>query len=306
MDLKYNNGLHIYNFKKYDTCIMVDMNDCNNIDNMKKVVMDNINVQVICYTNFSITDLELIKSKIDAFEKILNANIIFYFTTEFNKYTKPFATILNDLNNVICFYGTNEINFKFALNCNIKFMNLETLQIDDLKNRQINYPISIKNNFTFELNNICGKNLILLVGYPASGKSFLAKYIANKYDYFILSLDDHLLKKNRMNILDFENIITKYNNVIVDYCCLKPIRKKFINIGKKYNYHIISICIDCDINLLKHNSYYRYLKYDREIAKSVYDLNLQLGCDYGEGIDEMIKLDNIIVTNNDEYYKYMY
>lgn len=308
--MEYNNGLYVYNNKKYDKCVMFDINDCEDITNIKKIISCDKNTQLICFTNFHSKNLELIENKIKKIIKFLDTAIIFYFTIEFNKYEKPYTTILKHIQNINCFYGSNETNFKFAINCNISFMNINTFQLEDLNNRPINYPILVKNNITikheffFELNNIFEKDLILLVGYPASGKSFVANYLKNKYDYFVLSLDNYLLK-NRFNINDIENIIVKHKKIIIDYCCIKPIRKKFIIIGKKYEYHIRSIHIDLNIDLLKHNSYYRYLTFDREISKEIYNIKLQLDCNHDEEINEIIKLNNIFI-NDVNYYKYTY
>ena len=317
MDIVNIDGLHIYKMNKcdkYEHCIFFDLNDCKNLENLKKIIDNNSGFLFVCYTNFYNTNMELIKNKIAETITLFRAPIDFYFTTEFNKYVKPFTTIMKyfkqDVANKVNYmvYGTNETNIKFAFNCGMIFINLESLQIINQNDIKIKYPIDLNtcySNFEFELDTK-EKEIIILVGYPASGKSFLAKYIKNKYGHYILSLDDYILNEKKASIDTYEHIIVQNNKIIIDYFCLKPMRKKFIDIGKKHNYYIRVICINCDINLLKHNSYYRYLKFTREISDIIYSINLNLECDLIEGMNEIIKFNNITVTNDIDYYKYMF
>jgi hypothetical protein len=57
--------------------------------------------------------------------------------------------------------------------------------------------------------------------------------------------------------------------------------------------------------LLKHNSYYRYLKEGREIANIFYNTKLKLNCDKEEGIDDIIHFKQFYPIDS-EYYQYLF
>ncbi len=60
---------------------------------------------------------------------ILNIEVKIFYTEHINQYTKPFSTILNHLHfpsythSFIC--GKSNIDYNFALNCNIKYITSE-------------------------------------------------------------------------------------------------------------------------------------------------------------------------------------
>lgn len=222
----------------------------------------------------------------------------------FCKYSKPFTTIIKDyFNNIdktnIFIYGKCELDYKFALNCNLNYIG---------EKYAISYPIDLQKKYQEYNFNLLPKekDMIILVGYQGSGKSTLANYIKNKYDYFILSIDDYIFKKNILLLSKIENIIQNNNKIIIDYFCLKPIRKKFIDLGRKYNYNIRVIILNYDLDIIKHNSYYRFLKEEREIANIFYDVIFDLTCDKNESVDEILYFNEIFSANDTNYYKYMY
>jgi ABC-type bacteriocin/lantibiotic exporter with double-glycine peptidase domain len=84
---------------------------------------------------------------------------------------------------------------------NIKNINLPDITYPNLK--------IIKNKFLFEPN--IKKELVIMVGYPGSGKSTISKKISENYTYKIVSRDifktDVKCKKIANELIDFINII---------------------------------------------------------------------------------------------------
>lgn len=272
---------------KNKIAIFCDMNNTINLEDHTIIYyLDNIDEK----------DVEII---------VKNASVKIFNVKKFCKYSKPFDTFIVDffqnmkIENMLL-YGETELDYKFALNCGIKFICKNT--------PQINYPIDFtkKNqdlNFEIEPKQ---KDMIILVGYQGCGKSTYANYMKEKYNYYVLSIDDYVLKNNILLLSKIEEIIKNNSKIIIDYFCLKPIRKKFINFGKKYEFYIRIAKFDCDINFAKHNSYYRYLKENREIANLFFETKLDLNCDLSENIDEIITIKDFFHNADKKYYKYMF
>lgn len=242
-------------------------------------------------------------------------NSINFYICNFCKYSKPFTTILDqyffgivfDENSFIC--GNSELDYKFALNCKLKYIPYENFFYGEQKNYPtLFYPIishSCCKNYNLQLVPK-QKDMIILVGYQGSGKSTLANYIKKTYNYEILSIDDYILNNNMLLLSKIEKFIQNNANIVIDYFCLKPIRKKFINLGKKYGFHIRVIILNYDIDIMKHNSYYRFLKYNREISSVFYDVQFDLSCNKEEGIDEIITINELFEVDDNKYYTYMF
>lgn len=132
----------------------------------------------------------------------------------------------------------------FAHNIGLKFYTPDEL-FDNVKEIKYKYlhpsfkcnKIKIDPEIDYKRN-----NLIILIGKPASGKSLVAKYIAEKYNCIILSQDIEKTRKKMETKL--KNLI-KTNNVIIDSQNPdKKSRKNYINIGKKEGTKIIAIYIN--------------------------------------------------------------
>jgi predicted kinase len=277
--------------------------------NIKEKLKRLSDYSIIIYFNTT----QNITTQLEKLIETLNIEAKIYFTDHFNKYTKPYPTLINDFfsqkldsESFIC--GNEIVDYKFATNSNLSykipdnfFLNKQNIIPTFL------YPL----NFTekpSEINiqlNSQPKDMIILAGYQASGKSTIAKYLFEKYGYHILSLDEYVIKKNLLTMNKIENIIKEHNLIVIDYFCLKQIRKKFIDIGKKYGYYIRTIILDYDQQLIKHNSYYRYLKEGREIANVFYDAKFDLSCNKNEGIDDIIYCENFY-PDDKLYYQYAF
>ena len=186
----------------------------------------------------------------------------------------------------------------FAYNCGLKFLLPEHIFYDIKTHDSLDHPkafcpkllINKKSKLNDnEFNTIEGviklldksltganhkkANLIILTGYPSSGKSYLAKEIVNKLDklsFDILNLDT-IKNKRKLNSM-FKDKINSNQNIIIDNTNVKSDdRKKFIVIAQKKNYNVISIEVTTDDNLVKHLNYYRSQssKNKREFISSI-------------------------------------
>ena len=175
----------------------------------------------------------------------------------------------------------NDTDLKFSINIGVKIFSPEHIflnnkNIIDVNN--ITYPILNSKIYDYK-HDVLDKQFIIMVGYPASGKSTISYLIQeqgylNKSTYEIISRD---ILQSINKCIDKCNKILKLGlNIIIDNTNPdKETRKKFILLAKKYKYKII--CIKLVTNKIEsiHNNYYRTLNFDSKfipkIAYNVYD-----------------------------------
>jgi hypothetical protein len=193
--------------------------------------------------------------------------------------------------------------------------------IPDIKNCSATYPQIpyytlneqdklLTNIFNLIKSNINQKNkiFIMMIGFPASGKSFLRKEIIKKYPEFKYINNDDTIKK----IID-PNLINKnftsYDYVIEDNTNLN--KKTRIKLLSEFNsYTKIGIFFSHFIDTIKHLNYMRMYWFGANlISQLVYrTLNKSfLEPDILEGFDNMFQIDkvftNFIFENNKiKYY----
>jgi DNA 3'-phosphatase len=224
----------------------------------------------------------------------------------------------------------SDTDIKYSINCGFKFKTPEMLfkfnqNIQDIKNCSATYPPIpyytpneqdklITNTFNLIKLNINQKKkiFIMMIGFPASGKSFLRKEIIKKYPEFkYLNSDDTVKKIIDPNLIN-KNInknITSYDYVIEDNTNLnKKTRTKLLS---EFNYYTkIAIFFSHSMDTTKHLNYMRMYWFGAHlISQLVYrTLNKSfLEPDILEGFDNMIGIDkvftNFIFENNKiKYY----
>lgn len=207
----------------------------------------------------------------------------------------------------------NDTDYKFALNCYIKFMTPEMFFLGELKNEhwEIKYPnlaeMSTTSYYKFVPSKT--KELIILVGFPGSGKSSMVEKYLEPNEYMRISHD--ILKTKKKCLDETEKYMKLSKNIVIDNLNYsREMRKIYIDIAKKYNYDVRCIILDTSYDVSKHNMLYRYYKSGGKIGR-VPDLvynkmrkNMELPCK-----DEGIKIiENIGITKPDnvEYNYYMY
>lgn len=174
----------------------------------------------------------------------------------------------------------SDSDIKFAYNLKIKFRTPEYIFLFDTHSKGIlKYPIIPFNknlvNYQYNYSKINEFELIILVGFPASGKSYTAKQIKEYYlldkiinnnkcnnNLDIISLDD--LKTKSKFITHLKKSIISKHNIIVDNTNLDiASRKVIIDILKDYdkynNYYLRIIYVNTPLERCIHNNYYRYL-----------------------------------------------
>jgi bifunctional polynucleotide phosphatase/kinase len=268
------------------------------------------------------------KKKINNIVKEINIPICVYASTNIYFYRKPLPTIWDIIkfekiliSNKSFYCGDaagrkndhNNTDYKFAMNCGIEFMTPEMCFLDKLKcdDCKLNYPnlneINYHSNYIFIPKK--NKELIIIIGFPGSGKStFFNKYV-EPFEYIRINQDT--LKTKNKCISETEKYMIINKNIVIDSLnYTKKIRKQYINIANKYNYNIRCIVLKTSFEISKHNMLYRYYKsngIESKIPDLVYNKmkkNLELP-DINEGIGNIEYIDPIKPLDNDYNY-YMY
>lgn len=145
------------------------------------------------------------------------------------------------------------------------------------------------------------KEMILLVGSPASGKS----YFSEKINYVRINRDTlktkaKCLKTAKLKMIDNKSIIIDNTNPD------KKTRKEYIDLAKKYNYVIKCYFFDYPFELSRHLNFVRIYQTGKsvpEIALRIYYKKLEKP-ELSEGFTEIITLD--FVPNFEEKPEFFY
>ena len=154
----------------------------------------------------------------------------------------------------------SDTDIKFSYNLGIRFMHRDEF-IYNIKYETISvkYPVDfnkilIGNYDEFMENHI---ELVLMVGFPGSGKSYYArKYVEPKgYQYVSQDVCKTLLKCLKECELGLKNglsVVCDNTNPTIE------VRKKYIELAKKYDVKCRVIIIDADKFMSVHNNIYRH------------------------------------------------
>ena len=191
----------------------------------------------------------------------------------------------------------------FAYNIKSKFYipeeffkeNITEYTIDSFKFESVNNDY---NQFSNILNNNT-KTLILLVGAPASGKSYLANNIFKEY----VCINQDNLKTKKKCITETEKAMKNNNNIIIDNTNpTKETRQLYLDLANKYNYNKYIIIINIPKQAINYMNKYRVEKFNQKIipkiAYNIYYKNYEIPTE-----DEA----NLIEYNNyfiDHEYKF--
>lgn len=266
------------------------------------------------------------KKKLEMICSELKVEIRIFCSTGKNRYRKPsslfFREIVknNDISKAESFYcgdacgrkgDHSDCDLKFAINCELKFYTPEEL----FKNEKSEFPqikycdFGTAKQFDFTKFTPQEKEMIIMIGYPASGKSYVATELNRLYNYDIINRDT--LKTKEKCIAKATEYLSKNKCIIIDNTNpSKEDRKQFIDIAKKHGYKIRAIHMMTSYELSMHRSHYRNIKTDGktapipEVVYRIYRKNF-VEPDMSEGISEIIEIEPPII-DDPVYKEYMY
>lgn len=267
-------------------------------------------------------DLFIIKIK--KFFSALKINIEIYISIQNDKYRKPntglYYKMIEKYVGKLRYYCGDAVgrkgdftdtDLKFALNLNIPIRTPEEIFLNkSIQLKFIRYPKLNKKHYNFEYIPK-SKEMIIMIGYPGSGKSTIANTIfeigyCKNILYKIINRDtlktiQKCVKETIQSIMYNMSVIIDNTNPTIES------RKIFIDIAKKYNYTIKTIIVNTSYLESFHRNYYRHIKYDTplipEIAYRIFKSKYEPPV-LNEGINTIITTG--INIYDIDYYKYYF
>ena len=205
----------------------------------------------------------------------------------------------------------SDTDYKFALNSKIEFYVPEQIFCDEIYDDSeisatyVNYNRSQKDTQFIPIQE--GNELILMVGFPGSGKS---KYvIQNIVPHNYIRINQDTLKTKQKCLKETVKAINNKKNIVIDNLNSDVItRKEYIDIAKKNNYKVRCIIMKTSKMLSIHNMLYRTYKSNGEIKRIpdiVYNMvsKKYIEPTKSENIDEILKI-NFVKPNDEDYNMY--
>lgn len=264
--------------------------------------------------------------KINDIVNQLGIEIKIFCSTSKNKYRKPITTLWDeffpsnfDKESFYCGDAAgrkgdfSDTDYKFALNIGLNFYIPEYLFLGKSNTfPQIDYCFNIHNknnkkNTIFKMNFVPKKKeLIIMCGFPASGKSYVSNYLKEKHHYEIINQD--ILKTKAKCKKEAVNQIKQNRSVIIDSTNPgKETRKEWIELAKSNGYTVRVIKMNTSIDQAKHNNIYRSITTGTEqITDIVYNIYKSKfnEPELSEGIEEIIIQDQTY-PDDPQYFMYL-
>ena len=148
------------------------------------------------------------------------------------------------------------------------------------------------------------REVVLMVGLPACGKSYLALNYYSDYKYVCL---DVIHNKKKMMEIYKDYIINGYQIVVDNTNTKKEQRKEFIEIAKKNKYNIKIICINLPYEICNHLNNYRIETSNKpKISIITYRTMLKYFEEPTNEEGEIIKLNKIYDFNDEDIFNYKF
>lgn len=172
----------------------------------------------------------------------------------------------------------SDTDYKYAINSKFKFKTPELLfkiknsdKSGTITYPQINYFTELEQTNIFEqlAHSIQSNNkiFIIIMGLPASGKSFIRKEIIKRFPQFVYTNNDDINNKIQSNSL-VKKISTNYNYIIDDNTNL--IKNDRINKMKHFvSYYKIGIWFDLDLKICHHLNWLRMYWFGQKLLPNV-------------------------------------
>jgi len=246
--------------------------------------------------------------KINNIIKEIGFPVFVYMIKDYNKYRKPFPTLLNILKEGrtdIFYCGDMRTDAEFAENAGVRFIDvrkflgyepdiiLDDIKKDyfaDIKIRQNKIDI-MKRLSEIVPDSLDEKIIIFVVGYPVSGKTTISKYIET-FGYLIIHQNE---------FRKFKKIVKECNRIVIDGIDISKI-PKFMNEIKSH--YVQCIKLKTSLNQSLHNMYYRIYKFSGEyISKRSFN-EIKMNSLKRLGFNEIIEIDQVVP--DDEDYRLMF
>ena len=276
---------------------------------------------------------DLWKKKLEDIADYLDIPLTVCASTHGDKYRKPLTKMWDD--NIICdrdnsiycgdagglgsrkilgkyYRDFSDSDLKFALNLGVQFVHRDVFVFGNKYKKQlaVDYPLDldklkVEKYKPFKKRT---KEMIIMIGYPGSGKSYYCnKYIVPKgYKY----INQDTLKTAKKCVEEAEKQIINKKSIVIDNTnpSVKA-RLPYINLAKKYGWKIRGIVFKTSKELSMHNNYYRHIMTDRKtvpnIAYNIYKKNY-VEPNKDEGFNDIEKLQFKLEILTDEYKQYMH
>lgn len=211
----------------------------------------------------------------------------------------------------------SDSDYKFALNCEIKFMTPEEFFLNSKQEiPKIDFDLhkyDNLNNDHIKFDN--NQEMIIMVGSPGSGKStYSENYLVNK-GYIRINQD--ILKNQKNCMKKAENEIKNKKSVVIDNT--NPtinVRKNYINLAKNYKLKVRCFYIDIPKQLAFHLNNLRNVNNERKhFSESVNQIPIHTFYKHleiptlEEGFDEIVNLNFVpgpFVNDKDKKLFYLY
>ncbi|AYV80959.1 MAG: polynucleotide phosphatase/kinase [Harvfovirus sp.] len=205
----------------------------------------------------------------------------------------------------------SDCDYKFALNTDLKFrlpeelFNGEAAVIPDISYEAFDEIGKIRANPVFVPRE---KEMILMVGYPGSGKSKYTNDVLVPLDYTRINRDT---LKTQAKCLKFtKKVLEEGKNVVIDNTNYdEKNRAAYIKLAEAYEYSVRCIIIDASYEVALHNSMYRFYKGNGAIIPQIvyrlYKKNYKEPL-LTEKIEQIIKITPEYKQNDPDYKLYLF
>jgi bifunctional polynucleotide phosphatase/kinase len=165
------------------------------------------------------------------------------------------------------FIGDSEGDLYFARNTNVKFIHTDSFflgiqdakfaKIEDAEHPLTNWVSDTSHNLPSLRSST--RHLVVMVGSPASGKSYYSHELEKKG---FLRINKDTMKTDKVIENAFNNGIKEGRNIVIDNTNpTKEARAKWITAAKKASYHITIVWMNFPISVVEYLDNYRIAKY---------------------------------------------
>ena len=219
----------------------------------------------------------------------------------------------------------SDTDLKFAINCNFIFKTPEIFYGSTINEKcYVSYPELIYytkeqyeliiNNLYINIDKYINNNksiIIMMIGFPSSGKSFIRKILLDKYNNFKYTNSDEIKNKTINDKLLDQKLLIKNKLIINDNTNMEYEKQSKI-LNELNDYIKIAIIFDYSIDLCNHLNYMRMYHFKfKLIGNVVYNTLNKKSPNFVDDIsknnyDYIVKIDKLLpqynIENNLKYY----